>query len=308
MAQVWHRAVERLYAQPVLLLGLTALFWAGNAVAGQLAIGEIPPMQLVLWRWVFVGGALWGLYGAQVRAAWPAVRGRWRLLGAMAVLGFTAFNALFYVAAYRTSAINIGILQGSIPVLVLLGAWAMQGTPIRATQAVGVGVTLLGVVVVATEGAPARLLAVEVNPGDAVMLAACALYASYTVLLGQRPAIPGTAFFTLMAMISAVSSVPLALAEAWVIGPVAPSAAGWLITLYVAIFPSCLAQLFFLRGVDLIGPGRAGVFVNLVPIFAALLAVGILGQRFAGYHGVALGLVIGGIWLAQRGGAGRGAR
>jgi drug/metabolite transporter (DMT)-like permease len=74
---------------------------------------------------------------------------------------------------------------------------------------------------------------------------------------------------------------------------------GWMVMLYVAIFPSCLAQLFFLRGVDLIGPGRAGVFINLVPVFAAVLGVGLLGEPFGWYHAVALALVIGGIWLAQ---------
>jgi len=69
---------------------------------------------------------------------------------------------------------------------------------------------------------------------------------------------------------------------------------------FVAIFPSCLAQLYFMRGVDLIGPGRAGVFINLVPVFAAALAVGLISEPFAAYHAVALALVIGGIWLAQR--------
>ena len=79
-----------------------------------------------------------------------------------------------------------------------------------------------------------------------------------------------------------------------------PTWQGWLVTLYVAIFPSCLAQLFYLRGVDLIGPGRAGVFVNLVPVFAAILAVALINEPFALFHAVALVLVIGGIWLAQR--------
>jgi drug/metabolite transporter (DMT)-like permease len=79
-----------------------------------------------------------------------------------------------------------------------------------------------------------------------------------------------------------------------------PTLQGWLVTLFVAVGPSCLAKLFYLRGVDLIGPGRAGVFVNLVPVFAAILAVALLGEPFAVYHAIALALVIGGIWLAQR--------
>ncbi len=133
------------------------------------------------------------------------------------------------------------------------------------------------------------------------MLAACGFYAFYTLALRERPNMPGIAFFTLLALISAITSVPLLIAEWAMYGLTMPTLQGWLVTLFVAIFPSCLAQLFFLRGVDLIGPGRAGVFVNLVPVFAAILAVVLINEPFAAYHAVALVLVIGGIWLAQRG-------
>jgi drug/metabolite transporter (DMT)-like permease len=132
------------------------------------------------------------------------------------------------------------------------------------------------------------------------MLVACVFYAAYTVALRDRPNMPGAAFFTLLALISAITSLPMAVAEAAVSGFSWPTWQGLLVTLYVAIFPSCLAQLCFLRAVDLIGPGRTGVFVNLVPVFTAILAVALIGERFAAFHAVALALVIGGIWLAQR--------
>ena len=65
--------------------------------------------------------------------------------------------------------------------------------------------------------------------------------------------------------------------------------------------PSFLAQICFIRGVELIGPGRAGVFVNLVPVFASIMAVGFLKEPFEGFHALALALVLGGIWLSERG-------
>jgi drug/metabolite transporter (DMT)-like permease len=79
-----------------------------------------------------------------------------------------------------------------------------------------------------------------------------------------------------------------------------PTPRGWLIVLYVGLFPSFVSQVLFMRAVELIGPGRAGLFVNLVPIFGALLAVLILGEVFAAYHAMGLALVLGGIWLAER--------
>lgn len=299
---VVSRLLDRLYQWPSVLLTLTAVFWAGNAVASRLAVGHISPYLLVFLRWVMVLGVLWPLYGKDVRAQWPQIRPRLGKITLMALFGFTGFNALFYVAGYYTSAINIGILQGSIPVVVLLGAFFMYGTPAILVQIAGVVITTVGVVVVATQGVPLSILDIGLNRGDLAMLIACALYAFYTVALRDRPAISGAAFFTLLALIAAITSVPLLAVEALTTGLSWPTWQGWLVTLYVAIFPSCIAQLFFLRGVDLIGPGRAGVFVNLVPVFAAILAVALINEPFALFHGVALVLVLGGIWLAQRGG------
>ena len=294
------RLLDRLYQWPSLLLTLTAVFWAGNAVASRLAVGHISPYLLVFLRWVLVLAVLWPLYGRQVREHWPQVRPQLGKITLMAFFGFTGFNALFYVAGYYTSAINLGILQGSIPVVVLLGAFLVYGTRATLVQITGVLITTIGVVVVATHGMPLSILEIGLNRGDLAMLVACALYAFYTVALRDRPNIPGTAFFTLLALIAAITSVPLLAIEALTTGLAMPTLQGWLVTLYVAIFPSCLAQLFYVRGVDLIGPGRAGVFVNLVPVFAAFLAVTLINEPFAMFHAVALVLVIGGIWLAQR--------
>ncbi|MGF1447409.1 MAG: DMT family transporter [Pikeienuella sp.] len=296
---MYRRLVSGLYDWPTALLVLTTLFWAGNTIAGRLAVDEIAPFQLVLARWVLVAGVMWLLFGHEVREHWAAARRRFWAIVLMASLGFTGFNGLFYLAALETTAVNIGILQGSIPIWVLLMAYLAYGSRIAPVQALGVALTLVGVVTVATAGAPHMLLSLGVGPGDALMLAACALYAFYTTALQKRPDIPGRAFFTLMSVIAAVTSLPFWLAEAVILAPAMPSLEGWLVTLYVAVFPSCLAQLFFMRGVDLIGPGRAGVYVNLVPVFSPLLAILLLGERFAFFHAVALVLVLGGIWLAQ---------
>jgi drug/metabolite transporter (DMT)-like permease len=300
MAVALASLTDRVYRWPSVLLTLTAVFWAGNTVAGRLAVGEVSPLMLTFLRWLFVLAALWPVYGGEIRAHWPQVRPRLGGIVAMAALGMTGFNALYYVAAHYTSAINIGILQGSMPIFVLAGAYLAHGTRASLVQWAGVLITALGVVVVATRGALLQILRVDLNWGDLAMLAACVLYAAYTVGLRGRPSMPGTAFFTLLALIAAVTSAPLVVAEALVDGFKVPTLTGWLITAWVAMFPSCLAQIFYLRGVDLIGPGRAGVYVNLVPVFAAAMAVVLISEPFAPFHAVALALVLGGIWLAQR--------
>ncbi|MGE0848988.1 MAG: DMT family transporter [Hyphomicrobiaceae bacterium] len=300
MAVALGPLTDRFYRWPSLLLTLAAIFWAGNTVAGRLAVGEISPFMLTFLRWLLVLAALWPVYGREVRKHWPQIKPQLGSIVVLAALGMTGFNALYYVAAHYTSAINIGILQGSMPIFVLTGAYLAHGTRASLVQQAGVLITALGVVVVATRGAPLQILGVDLNWGDLAMLAACALYAAYTVGLRDRPSMPGTAFFTLLALISAITSVPLVIAEGLAMGFKLPTPTGLLITAWVAIFPSCLSQIFYLRGVDLIGPGRAGVYINLVPVFAAAMAVVLINEPFAPFHGLALVLVLGGIWLAQR--------
>lgn len=295
-----RRIVDWLYGRAYLLLALTMLTWGGNAVAGRMAVGEVSPMALTTLRWTIPVLVLGFALRRQLPAHRDALRERWRSIGLMGALGFTAFNALLYLAAHHTTAVNITILQGAIPVFVLLGAFLFHRTVIRGRQIAGVAVTLLGALIVASRGAPSTLLGLAFNLGDLWMLVACALYAGYTLGLRRKPAVPGLVLFTALAGVALLTSLPL-LAYEVASGAVRwPTPKGWLIVLYIGLLPSFVAQVWFMRGVELIGPGRAGLFVNLVPVFGALLAVLVLGEPFAAYHALALTLVLGGIWLAER--------
>ena len=284
-----------------LFLTFTMLCWAGNAVAGRFAVGEISPMVLVALRWVAVVTLLALFAHKQIARDWAALRPRWRFLFAMGALGFTAFNALFYLAAHTTTAINMGILQGAIPVFVLAGAFLLHRQRVTRLQVAGMAITLLGVVLVATGGELSRLAQLSFVPGDLLMLVACVLYAGYTLGLKRRPAVSFVGFFAGLALAALVSSLPLLALEVALDRAVWPSAIGWAVTAYVALFPSFVSQLSFMHGVQLIGAGRAGIFINLVPVFAAILAVALLGEPFQLFHLAALALVLGGIALAERG-------
>jgi drug/metabolite transporter (DMT)-like permease len=222
-------------------------------------------------------------------------------LASMGALGFTAFNALYYVAAHWTSAVNIGILQGSLPVFVLIGAFLAYRTPVGRLQLTGVAVTMLGVVLVASRGDLSRLTGLAFNLGDVLMIVCCALYAGYTVALQRRPAVGALSLFTVLAAAALLTSLPLVGLEAALGHLQWPTPRGWIIVALVVLFPLFLAQIFFIRGVALIGPGRAGVFVNLVPVFASILAVAVLGETVALFQAAALVLVLGGIGLSEAG-------
>jgi drug/metabolite transporter (DMT)-like permease len=295
-----HSLRTGLWGRAYVLLILTTLMWGGNAIAGRLAVGEISPMVLTCLRWVFVVAVMIPLVGRQVVAEWAKIRARWVFTILMGAFGFTAFNGLFYAAAHHTTAVNLTIFQGAIPVLVLLGTVLFFGARVIPLQILGMIVTIVGVVLVSVKADLEILKTLSLNIGDVWMLVACLFYAGYTLGLRHRPAMPGLVFFAAMAAVAFVSSLPLIGIEIAQGAAQFPTPTGWLILLYVAIMPSLLSQIFFMRGVELIGPARAGLFVNLVPVFGALLAVLLLGEPFATYHALGLVLVLGGIWLAEQ--------
>jgi len=284
-----------------LLLTTTTLCWGANAILGKIAVGEISPMLLVTLRWLSVVILLLIFARKYLIQDWPILRHHLRYICLMGTLGFTAFNALFYVAAHSTSAINIGILQGSIPVFVLLGTFLLYQLRITAVQTFGVAVTLVGVVAVASGGDITLLADLSINQGDLYMLIACLFYAGYSIGLSRRPAVSALGLFSSIALVAFIVSLPLLAFEIGSDKFQAPTATGWIVVALVSILPSLVAQVFFMHGVSLIGPGRAGVFVNLVPVFTSILAVVFLEETFELFHAVSLGLVLGGIGLSELG-------
>ncbi len=295
--QTW---LQRAWGNAYLLMVLTTLIWGGNAVASRFAVGNISPMALTSFRWVGVCLIMPFLLRRQIAAHLPQIRAHWLYIALLGITGFTAFNTLMYVAAYSTTAINIGILQGSIPIFVLLGAFVAYRISIGAMQALGVAVTLLGVAVTASRGDIHVLANLRFVPGDLLMILACVFDAGYTVAVRSRPPMPQLVFFTVAAAFACLISLPLLAVEIAMGRFHMPTPAGWAILAFTVIGPSILSQLSFMRAIELIGPGRAGVFVNLVPVFAPILAVLLLGEPFGLYHAVALVLVLGGIFIAER--------
>lgn len=292
---------KRLSASPYLLLSLTALFWGGNVVASKLLVGHASPMVVVFLRWLIVFALLIGMARREIAAEWRALLPKWPLLLGMGALGFTGFNALFYAAAYHTQAVNIAILQGAMPIVVMLVGLAVFRTPLLPVEVIGALVTIVGVLVTATRGEWSRLADFAFNRGDVFMLAATCLYAGYTVMLKARPKVSALTFLFAVALAAFVTSLPLLGYEIASGHALWPDGQGWLVILYIALFPSLLSQIFYLRGNELLGPARASLFVNMAPVLGAGLSALILGERIGLVDVAALGLVLGGIALAERG-------
>lgn len=303
LSSFFDSVIPRPASQAYLLLVFTTLVWGANAVAARLAVGEVSPMMLTFSRWGVCCVAL-GLTSRQpIAEHWRSLLPSWKSIVLMGTLGFTGFNALFYAAAHHTTAINIAIIQGTIPVLVLVGSFFFFASRISRLQVLGVALTLAGIAVVASRGQLAVLAQLAFNIGDVWIIIASVLYAGYALNLRRRPAVPAIVFFAATAAVACIVSLPLLAAEIAMGDFLMPTTTGWLLVLFIGLLPSFISQLTFIHAVALIGPDRAGVFLNLVPIFGPLLAVMVLGEPLSAYHAVALALVLGGIYIAENLGA-----
>ena len=288
-----------IYSAPFALL-IGTLGWAGNTIAGRLAVGEVSPMLLIFIRWAMVAGLVALVYRKQMLEALPHMRTRitWTML--MGGAGLGGFTALFYLAAHWSTAINIGIIQSTIPGFILLGSFLLFGTQIKWLQIGGLLLTFLGVASVVTQGNLGAVLGLALNFGDLLMLLACVFYAGYALGLRDRPPINNQVMMGFFAIAAFLVTIPLLIVEYFTWGVTLPSLKAWAIIIYVVFIPSFLSQVLFMRGVDLIGAGAAGLYANMVPIFSSILAVMLLSENFRLYHVIAMALVFGGIYLFER--------
>ena len=292
--------MTRLWNSPHFTLTMAMWMWAGHTIAARLSVGEMSPMVMMGLRWMACLAILTFIFRKQMVAEWPRVRNRLGWVAAMGGLGMAGFTFFFILAAQYTTAINLGITQSSVPMIVMLMSLAFFGTRIGMVQIVGLAVSFIGVLVLVTTGSLAVLASLIFNRGDLLMLVACVCYAGYTVGLSRRIDMPPAlmlAFFAVPATLVFVFFMGL---EFWRGEMVLPGIKGLFIVAYCAIFPSMLAQIFFMRGVELAGANRAGFYLNLIPVFSSIMGVIFLAESLYLYHAASLAMVLGGIYLAER--------
>jgi drug/metabolite transporter (DMT)-like permease len=284
---------------PYLLLTLAALFWSGNFVLGRAVSARIPPMGLAFWRWAVALAILLPLSWRQLAGRWGAVRRSWKVLVPLGVLGVGSFNTLVYLGLGQTTATNALLLNAACPAFILAISAAAGLSRVSRRQVAGIAVSLLGVVAIVARGDPASLWALAPNRGDLWVLLAVLSWALYTVLLSRRPAaLPPLALLTVLVAVGVAFIAPLRAAEA-ARGAAMPfdlATAGSV--LYVAVFASVAAYACWNQAVEVVGPGRAGPFLYLMPAFGTALAALLLGEAFRAFHAAGIGLILAGVWLA----------
>ena len=276
------------------LLILCNLFWAGNYVFGKFVIAEMTPLEITFFRWLL---ALFLLYPVALKLEKPVnrniIRRDWLLLLGMGILGGIAYNLVLYSALAYTTATNAALVNAINPGFIVLFSVLLFKERVSRLQWLGFVLSLLGALVVLTGGDVSRLLLAQYNAGDLLMVAAVLVWTFYTLLARKitPPPITATTISTAMAVL---------LMTPWVLyqGAVPAAMSSLTVTgmLYIVIFPSVGSFIFWNLAVREVGASKAGIFLNLMPVFTALISV-LLGEQLTAAQGLGGLLVFCGVYL-----------
>lgn len=282
-------------------LALTALLWSSNFVIGRAVHEEVTPATMNFLRWAVALAALLPVTFADLKRHRAVLVRHWKLIGLLGLTGIAAFQTVCYVALTLTTALNSILLISLAPFAIVALSWLALGESVSRAQVLGLLVSLAGAAVLILRGEVATLAHVRFNAGDLLMLGAVALWAVYSVLLRRRPStLPPLAFHTAAVAAGTLWMVPLFGWEAARGNGLPHTAAAWAAIGFVAVFSSAIAHALWVRGVATIGANRAGVFIHLMPLFGAALALVFLGEQLAPYHAIGAALVLGGVVLTNR--------
>jgi drug/metabolite transporter (DMT)-like permease len=289
--------LDRRHIQALMLLGLVMVLWAGNSIVARAVRFDVPPFTLAFLRWSGATLAVAPFAVGPLMRDWPAIRRGWKPLLFLGLTGIGAFNGLLYSGLQYTTATNALLLQAAIPAAMVLCDRLFFGVRSTGWQIVGVSASMIGVAAIVFEGDPAAALRLRFGFGDALILVSVVVWALYTVFLRVRPAISATSFIAVTFSIGVLTMAPFAAGEmlagervAWS-GPVVAA------ILYVALLPSLLSYFIYNHATGIVGPASAGQAITLMPLFGAVIAAILLGERLHPFHFVGMAFILAGIGL-----------
>lgn len=285
-----------------LLLTLTALIWASTIIAGRAVHDLIPPLTLNFMRWC-VALAVVAPFG--LKEAWKhrgLVARHWRIFTVLGLLNMTGFGSFLFLGLEHTQGINGSLLLGTMPVNIVAVSWLVTRERISRLQTIGVALAFAGLVVIVVRGDPVVLATLTIGIGDPLIWVSMVFYAFYSVYLPRAPqTLSLAAFMTIVTAVGVAACLPLYVYESQILGRKAVlTVESGSAVLYVGVFSSLLAQIFWIAGINRVGANTAGYFIYLAPVFGTFMALTLLGETFRWFHAAGIALVFSGVYLATR--------
>lgn len=287
-------------ASPYLLLAIAPLCWAGNHIVGRLIAGEVAPGSLSLLRWVVSAVVVLPFAIGHLRRDAPKLAAAPWTVVLLAIAGGGVFGTMQFVALKYTIALNAAVFNATVPAFIVAAGAVIFRDSVRLAQVVGILISLCGVLVIVGKGDPQVFQHLQFNGGDVIIVANMALFAVYSACLRLRPGVHWMTFLIAMSVVSALTNVPLTIAEALAGEPLKIDMMTLMAVAYAGIITSALAYATWARGIELIGAARAGAFLYLVPVYGALLSTLLLDEQIRSFHLAGLGMIVIGVTLASR--------
>ena len=293
---------KKINTKAYIFLTLSALFWSGNFIVGKAAsIYEIPPFSLNFYRWLFAFLILFPFTYNEVIEKKDYI---FQNLGFFIILGITSitiFNSIVYYSLYYTQVISGVLMISTIPVWIMFIASILKIEKTNLFQIIGVILSLTGVLFIITKADIEIIKNLNFNKGDLSMVVAMLSWAIYSALLRKKThPISQMGLLEIIIICGFVFLIPVYFIE-MSFGSKIIFGMPFILTLgYVVLFPGIFAFLFWIKGIDIIGANRAGVFLHLMPIFGALMAMIIFKEKFMFYHFLGAIFIIAGITLSNK--------
>ncbi len=284
------------------LLVLTTLFWSGNFIVGKSAsIYEIPPFSLNFYRWFFAGLILFPFTFNEILNKKNYILENIGFFIILGITSITIFNSIVYYSLYYTQVISGVLMISTIPVWIIFISTILKIEKSNSFQIFGVILSLTGVIFIITKADLRLIKNLEFNKGDLTMVIAMFAWALYSALLKKKKyEISQIALLQVVIISGLVFLVPIYFIEMSLGNLITLDKPFYLTLAYVVIFPGLASFFFWIKGISIIGANRAGVFLHLMPIFGAIMAIIIFDEKFMFYHFLGALFIIAGITLSNK--------
>ena len=287
---------------PYVLLVLAALFWSGNFIVGKFAtLFQIPPLSLNVFRWIAVWLILMPFTYKEIYNNLPIIKKNWFVISFMGVITISTFNSVVYFALNYTQVINAVLVLAAIPAATIIFSSLMKIEKTNIFQLLGLFFSIIGIGSIISNGEIQKIISLSFNKGDLWMLVCVFTWALYSTLL-KKHKFQFSQFSLIQLMVSAgiLFLIPQFFYEKSIGLEVNFNKAFFIILFYVVVFPAIAAYYCWQRGVEIIGPNRASMFIQLMPLFSAVMAIIIFKEKFEIYHFVGAAFIVSGIYLSNK--------
>jgi drug/metabolite transporter (DMT)-like permease len=285
-----------------IMLTLCSLFWSGNFIVGKFAtLYEVPPLTLNFFRWLIVWIIIIPFTFKNIIKNFKTIKKNFYSIFIMSITSISVFNSIVYYSLNYTQVLNGALMISTIPVLIIFISFVFKTEKINFNQVLGVILSMAGVITIVTRLDFFRLINLDLNKGDIGLLIAMLSWAIYsTMLRTYKMPLKSLTFISVIVSIGLIFLLPQFLFEYKNHQVIQLNLPVILITSYVVIFAGLGAYIFWNKGVSIIGPNKAGIFLHLMPVFSSFMAIFILNEKIMSFHIVGAVIIVAGIFLSSK--------